>query len=150
MILRAKQIFDKVYLDREHPSEFINFIAESVKRELVNKFIDELEDHKLRVVELKEPEFIEDLPGSSWGPQSAYKQDLMCLEIVQCENCRMAYPWCQKFRDELGGNGFCPYGAEIAEIIEKRAACDREDTDCTVCFKESHCKALAKAERELK
>lgn len=37
-----------------------------------------------------------------------------------------------------------------AEIIEKRADCDREYTDCTVCFKESHCKALAKAERELK
>ena len=37
-----------------------------------------------------------------------------------------------------------------AEIIEKRATCDREDTDCAVCFKESHCKALARAERELK
>lgn len=25
---------------------------------------------------------------------------------------RYVYPWCQKFRDELGGNGFCPYGKE--------------------------------------
>lgn len=30
-------------------------------------------------------------------------------------------------------------------IAEKRADCDKEDTDCAVCFKESHCKALAKA-----
>lgn len=148
MILRAEQIFDKVYLDRENPSDFIKFVAEGIKRELINKLMDELDDHKIRIVELKEPEFIEDLPGSSWWEESAYKQDLVCLTFVQCKNCRMVYPWCQRFRDELGGNGFCPYGAEI---IEKRAAsCDREDTDCTVCFKESHCKALAKAERELK
>lgn len=26
MVLRAKQIFDKAYLDREHPSDFIEFI----------------------------------------------------------------------------------------------------------------------------
>ena len=150
MILRSEQVFNKVYLDREHPSEFIKFIAESAKRELVNKLMNELGDHKIRVVELKEPGFIEDLPGSSWWEESAYKQDLVCLRLVQCKHCMMVYPWCQKFRDELDGNGFCPYGREIEEIIEKRAACDREDTDCTVCFKESHCKALAKAERELK
>lgn len=120
MVLRAEQIFDKVYLDREHPSEFINFIAESVKRELVNKFIDELEDHKPRIVVLKEPEFIEDLPGSSWGPQSAYKQDLVCEKLVQCKHCMMVYPWCQRFRDELGGNGFCPYGKEIKGADDDR------------------------------
>lgn len=113
MILKSQQVFDKVYLDREHPSEFINFIAESVKRELVNKFMDELEDHKLRVVVLKEPGFIEDLPGSRWAPQSAYEQELVCLTLVQCENCCMSYPWCQRFRDELGGEGYCPYGKEI-------------------------------------
>lgn len=112
MVLRAEQIFDKVYLDREHPSDFINFIAESVKRELVNKFIDELEDNKPRIVVLKEPEFIEDLPGSWWN-QSAYRQDLVCLPFVQCENCCMAYPWCHRFRDEFGGKGYCPYGKEI-------------------------------------
>lgn len=113
MVLHAEQIFDKVYLDREHPSEFINFIAESAKRELVNKFIDRLENHKPRVVVLKEPEFIEDLPGSPWGPQSAYRQSLECMEVVQCKNCRMHFPWCHKFKSELGGNGFCSYGKEI-------------------------------------
>ena len=150
MILRAEQIFDKVYLDRERPSDFIEFVADSIKRELVNKLMNELEDHKLRIIVLKEPGFIEDLPGSSWQPKCAYRQDLECIKVVQCKNCRMHFPWCHKFKSELGGEGYCPYGREIEEIIEKRASCDREDTDCTVCFKESHCKALAKAERELK
>jgi hypothetical protein len=27
----------------------------------------------------------------------------------------MHFPWCHKFRDELGGNGFCPYGARLRE-----------------------------------
>lgn len=67
MVLHAKRTFD-----REHPSDFIDFISHDVERELVSKFIDQLEDHKLRVVVLKEPEFIEDLPGSWWN-QSAYK-----------------------------------------------------------------------------
>ena len=110
MVLRSQQTFNKVYLDREHPSEFIKFVAESAKRELVNKLIDELDDHKIRVVELKEPEIIEDLPGSSWWEESAYKQDLVCLTFVQCKNCCMSYPWCHRFRDELGGEGYCPYG----------------------------------------
>ena len=112
MVLRAEQIFDKVCLDRGHPSDFIDYISDAVERELVSKFIDQLEDHKLRVVVLKEPEFIEDLPGSWWN-QSAYRQSLECMEVVQCKNCRMHFPWCHKFKDELGGNGFCPYGKEI-------------------------------------
>ncbi len=114
MILRAEQMFDKVYLDREHPSEFIDYVAKSVERELANKFVDKLGDHKLYIVKLKEPAFIEDLPGS-WTQQCAYRQNLVCLEVVQCENCRMVYPWCQKFRDELDGNGFCPYGREFED-----------------------------------
>ncbi len=112
MVLHAEKIFDKVYLDREHPSDFIDFIAHSIKRELINKFIDQLEDHKLYVVVLKEPEFIEDPPGS-WYHQCAYRQDLKCMEVIQCKNCRMHFPWCYKFKFELGGNGFCPYGKEI-------------------------------------
>lgn len=119
MVLHAKQIFDKILLDREHPSDFIEFVAHSIRRELGNKLMDELEDHKPRVVVLKEPEFIEDLPESWWN-QSACKQDLVCLTFVQCENCRMAYPWCQRFRDELGGNGFCPYGREIEGVDDDR------------------------------
>ena len=111
MILRAEQIFDKVYLDRKHPSDFIDYISHAIGRELITKAMDKLKDHKLFVVKLHEPEFIEDLPGS-WSTQCVYRQDLECLEIVQCKDCRMAFPWCQKFRDELGGNGFCPYGAE--------------------------------------
>lgn len=109
MDLRVKQVFDKVYLDREHPSEFIDYISYSLNRELINKVIDKLNDHKLYIVQLQEPEFIEDLPGS-WDNQCAYIQDLECVEVVQCKNCRMNFPWCQKFRDEFGGNGFCPYG----------------------------------------
>ena len=115
MVLRAEQIFDKVYLDREHPSDFMNYISHAMERELVTKVVDKLKDSKVFIVQLHEPGFIEDLPGS-WTHQCAYRQDLECVEIVQCKNCRMAFPWCQKFRDELGGNGFCPYGAEI--IVE--------------------------------
>ena len=116
MILRAEKMFDKEYLDREHPSEFIDYVAKSTERELVNKFVDKLGDHKLYIVKLHEPKFIEDLPGSSWRPTCAYRQNLECLEVIQCENCMMNFPWCQKFRDELGGRGFCPYGAKI--IVE--------------------------------
>ena len=117
MILRAEQIFDKVYLDRDdHPSDFIDYISYGVERELVNKLMDKLrdhlKDHKLFIILLHEPGFIEDLPGS-WHNRCAYRQDLECVEVVQCKDCRMAFPWCQRFRDELGGNGFCPYGKEI-------------------------------------
>lgn len=115
MILRAEQTFDKVYLDREHPSEFIDYISYGIERELVTKVIDKLKDHKLFIVKLHEPGFVEDLPGSCWQPQCAYRQDLECMEVIQCKNCRMVYPWCQRFRDELGGEGYCPYGKEIED-----------------------------------
>ena len=147
MVLHAEQIFDSVYLNREHSSEFINYVSYGVERELITKVMDKLKEHKLFIVQLQKPELTEDLSESC---RCTYRQSLVCMEVVQCKNCRMAFPWCHRFRDELGGNGFCPYGREIEEIIEKRAACDRENTDCTVCFKESHCKALAKVERELK
>ena len=129
MILRAEQIFDKVYLDREHPSDFIDYISYAMERELFNKFIDQLKDHKLRVVELKEPEFIGDLPGS-WSTQGAYRQDLVCLTLVQCENCKYnpdkphkyydddltySYAWCWAFIQDLNGEGYCPYGKEIED-----------------------------------
>ena len=113
MVLRSQQTFDKVYLDREHPSDFIEFIMHSIERELVNKLMDELKDHEIRIVELKGPDLWEDFPMIG---EAAIEQDLVCEKVVQCKNCRMAFPWCQKFRDELGGNGFCPYGAEI--IVE--------------------------------
>ena len=111
MVLHAQQIFDKVLLDREHPSDFIDYISHAVERELVSKFIYQLEDHKPHVVVLKESELIENPPGS-WQNQSAYRQSLEYREVVQCKNCRMHFTWCHKFRDELGGNGFCPYGKE--------------------------------------
>ena len=112
MILRSQQTFDNVYLDRdrEHPSGFIEFIMHNIKRELIYKLINELNDYKIHVVELKDPEFIENFPMTE---ESAIKQDLVCEKLVQCRNCRMAYPWCQRFRDELDGYGFCPYGKEI-------------------------------------
>lgn len=104
-----------MYLDREHPSDFIEFIMRSIERELVNKLMDELKDHEIRIIKLKEPEFMEDFPMTG---EATIEQDLVCEKLVQCKNCRMVYPWCQKFRDELGGNGFCPYGAEIVMEIE--------------------------------
>lgn len=110
MILRSQQVFDKVYLNQENHSDFIEFISHSVKRELVDKLMDELEDHKIHIIEFKEQEFIQDFPMIG---ESAIEQDLVYEKLVQCKNCRMAYPWCQRFRDELGGNGFCPYGKEI-------------------------------------
>lgn len=113
MILRAEQMFDKVYLDREHPSDFIDYLSYGIERELATKIMDKLKEHKFFIVKLHEPEFIEDLSGSWYDQQCAYRQDLGCMEVVQCENCRMNFPWCQRFRDELGGNGFCPYGKEI-------------------------------------
>ncbi len=109
MVLHAKQIFDKALLDREHPEDFIDYVTKSIERELVNKFMDTLGDHKLYIVKLNEPVFIEDLSRL----ECAYRQNLECMEVVQCKNCRMHFPWCHKFRDELGGNGFCPYGKEI-------------------------------------
>ena len=110
MTLRAQQTFDKVYLDRDHPSEFIEFVMHGIKRELVNKLMGELKDYKTHIIELKDPEFIENF---SITGESAIRQNLVCEKLVQCRNCRMVYPWCQRFRDELDGYGFCPYGKEI-------------------------------------
>ena len=115
MKLRVARKFDKVMLDRENPSDFIKFIYEDLERQLYKGLMDELKDHKPHAVRLSEPKIIEDAP-ESWWPESEAKQDLVCIDLVQCKNCRMNFPWCQKFRDELGGNGFCPYGAEI--IVE--------------------------------
>lgn len=115
MIIRSQQVFDKVYLDRDKPSEFIKYVSYEVERELVTKVIDKFKDHKHYIVKLHEPAFIEDLPGT-WINQCAYRQDLEYREVVQCKDCRMVYPWCQKFRDELGGDGFCPYGNSYDEI----------------------------------
>lgn len=115
MVIYAQQIFDKVYLDRDNPSEFIEYVSYGIERELVTKVMDKLKDHKLSIVKLHEPTFIEDLPGT-WKDQCAYRQDLEYREVVQCKDCRMVYPWCQKFRDELDGNGFCPYGNPYDEM----------------------------------
>lgn len=84
MILRAKQIFDKVYLDRPEPSDFIEFVAQSIKRELVNKLIDALEDDKLYIIQLSKPEIHEETYFNEMG----YRQNLFHEELVQCKNCR--------------------------------------------------------------
>ena len=110
MVLRSQQTFDRVYFfDREHPSDFIEFVMHSIERELVNELMDELNDREIRIVELKEPDLLEDFPITG---DVTIEQDLVCLKLVQCKNCRMNFPWCQKFRDELDGEGFCPYGKE--------------------------------------
>ena len=112
MILHSEQVLDKRLLDRqrESSSDFLDFVASDVKRELVTKLMDELEDHELHVIQLSEPEFIEDRPEPG---TFAVRQHLKLANLVQCKNCRMVYPWCQKFKFELGGEGYCPYGKEL-------------------------------------
>lgn len=112
MKLRVARKFDKVMLDRENPSDFIKFIYEDLERRLYEGLMNELKDHKPHAVRLSEPKITEDVP-ESWWPECEAKQDMVVIDLVQCENCRMNFPWCQKFRDELDGNGFCPYGKEI-------------------------------------
>lgn len=125
MIIYSQHVFEKIFLDKD-PSDFIKYISAGVERELVTKVIDKLGDHKLYIVKLQEPEIIEDLP-EYWNDTCAYRQKLECEKIVQCKDCKMVYPWCQKFRDEFGGNGFCPYGkpAKVHYIDEA--------TDCSTC-----------------
>ena len=114
MIICSQQVFDKIFLDRED-SEFIKYISYGVERELGKELIDKLKDHKPFIVKLREPRFVANLP-QSWRDQCAYRQDLELRKVVQCKDCRMAYPWCQQFRDELGGDGFCPYGNPYDEM----------------------------------
>ena len=114
MKLRVARKFDKVMLDRENPSDFIKFIYEDLERRLYEGLMNELKDHKPHAVRLSEPKITEDVP-ESWWPESEAKQDMVVIDLVQCKNCRMNFPWCQKFRDELDGNGFCPYGKEFED-----------------------------------
>jgi hypothetical protein len=118
MKLRVARKFDKVMLDRENPSDFIKFIYEDLERQLYGSLMDKLKDHKPHAVRLSEPKIIEDVHESYW-PESEARQDLVCIDLVQCKNCRMNFPWCQRFRDELGGEGFCPYGREIVDVVKE-------------------------------
>ena len=111
MVLKTKQTFDKVMLDRQNPGDILNYVAMGANRELVDKLVDRLRDHKLYIVKLSEP-WTED--EDTYGTM-AYRQDLICERMIQCQNCRMNFPWCQRFRDELGGDGFCPYGRGIED-----------------------------------
>ena len=111
MILQTKQTFDQYMLDSTNSSEFLKFVAQHAEQELVSKLIDELQDHKPHIVKLGEPWTEND---EKWC-QVTYRQILENTILVQCKNCRMVYPWCLKFRDELDGNGFCPYGKEIED-----------------------------------
>ena len=112
MILQTKQTFDQYMLDRTNSSEFLKFVTKHAEQELVSKLIDELQDYEFHIVKLRKPWTEND---EKWC-QVTYRQELICERIVQCKNCRMHFPWCQKFKFELGGEGFCPYGAEI--IVE--------------------------------
>jgi Neuraminidase (sialidase) len=97
-----------VYLDKEHPGDFIAYISKAMERELVNRLMDTLEEDRLYIVQLSKSKIHEGMRTN----EMKYRQDLFYVEIIQCKNCRMHFPWCNKFRDELGGNGFCPYGKE--------------------------------------
>ncbi len=117
MFLWAKQIVDKVLLDdQKNSADFIEFITDSMERKLISLLIKELADNQLYAVQLHEPilepGFVEDL-ALAMPNQEVYRQALECNKLVQCKNCRMHFPWCYKFKSELGGNGFCPYGKEI-------------------------------------
>ena len=111
MILRTKQTFNKRYLDLEKHPDFLEFVTNSIKRELVNKLMDALEEDELYIVQLSKPRSHE----GTFPNEIEYRQDLFNEKLIQCKNCRMNFPWCQKFRDELGGNGFCPYGLRLRE-----------------------------------
>ena len=125
MKLRVARKFDKVMLDRENPSDFIKFIYEDLERQLYEGLMGELKDHKPRAVRLSEPKITEDVPV--WAESEA-RQDLVCINLVQCENCKYnpdkphkyydddliySYAWCPKFIEDLNGKGFCPYGKEM-------------------------------------
>ena len=114
MILQTKQTFDQYMLDRTNSSEFLKFVAQHAEQELASKLIDELQDHKLHIVKLGKPWTEND---EKWR-QVTYRQILENAILVQCKNCRMVYPWCQRFRDELDGNGFCPYGKDIEDEFQ--------------------------------
>lgn len=45
MILKAKQEFDKVMLDRLDSDDFLDFISNSSMRALANKLLNNLQDH---------------------------------------------------------------------------------------------------------
>ena len=124
MVLKTKQTFDKVMLDRHrNPGDFLNYVAMGANRELVDKLVDRLRNHKLYIVRLSEP-WTED--EDTYGTM-AYRQDLLCDRMVQCDNCKYnpdkphkyynddliySYIWCPKFIEDLNGKGFCPYGKE--------------------------------------
>ena len=123
MIICSKQEFDQVYLDRENPVDFLNYVAIGVHRELVNKLIDNLHDNKLHVVKLCQPRTENDPPRR----MVVYRQELSDNILVPCERCKYnpgtprywydpdmieTYVWCRYFIDRLGGKGFCPFGKE--------------------------------------
>lgn len=93
MILKTKQTFDKVMLDRQNPGDFLNYVAIGAKRELLNNLMNNLQDHKLYIVKLKEPwTENEDIYGTL-----AYRQELICERIVQYAS---AFMW---IIHQLGG-----------------------------------------------
>lgn len=64
--------------------------------------------------------------------ESEAKQDLVCINLVQCKNCKYnpdkphkyydddltySYAWCWAFIQDLNGEGYCPYGKEIEKCI---------------------------------
>ena len=129
MKLNVARKFDKVMLNRENPSGFIKFIYEDLERQLCKGLMDKLRDHKPHAVRLSEPKIIEDTHETYW-PESEAKQDLVCMNLVQCENCKYnpdkphkyydddliyRYFWCPKFIEDLNGKGYCPYGKEYED-----------------------------------
>ena len=123
MILCSKQEFDQVYLDRADTSEFMKYVSMGVERELVNKLMENIQDHQLHVIKLGEPK-TEDDPVRM---MVAYRQELSDNILVPCERCKYnpgtprawcdpnvieVYGWCRYFIDRLGGKGFCPFGEE--------------------------------------
>ncbi len=120
MIIRSEQRIDTAMLHNDEISEFMKHVTESTRRQVCDELMNKLHVGKLYTIQALEPRTF-DATAESCFPQIVVRQDIMCTEMVQCKNCRMHFPWCCKFKSELNGEGYCPYGQEIEEIEERKA-----------------------------
>ena len=123
MIYYGKQEFDQVMLNRTDASEFMKYVSYGVERELINKLLDSVQDHKFHIIKLDEPKTENDPKRM----MVSYKQGISDDILVPCECCKYnpktpriwcdpdrveIYGWCRYFIERLGGKGFCPFGEE--------------------------------------
>ena len=117
MIYYGKQEFDQVMLNRTDASEFMKYVSYGVERELINKLLDSVQDHKFHIIKLDEPKTENDPKRM----MVSYKQGISDNILVPCEHCKHnpktsrieIYGWCRYFIDRMGREAFCPFGEEI-------------------------------------